>query len=96
MITAIKNAVEQFLKKSENKTIQIISHHDTDGITSAAILIKALQRLNKKFSVRIVKQFEESAIEISQESVIIFLDLASNSFNYLKNLKVHLIRINQD
>jgi len=87
MITAIKNAVEQFLKKSENKTIQIISHHDTDGITSAAILIKALQRLNKKFSVRIVKQFEESAIEISQESVIIFLDLASNSFNYLKNLK---------
>jgi len=88
MLTAIKNTAKQFLEKTENRTIQIISHHDTDGITSAAILIKTLQRLNKKFSVKIVKQLEEKIIkEISQESVVIFLDLASNSFNYIKNLK---------
>jgi len=88
MLTAIKNTAKQFLEKTENKPIQIISHHDTDGITSAAILIKALQRLKKKFSVRIVKQLEEKTIkEISEEGVVIFLDLASNSFNYLKNIK---------
>ena len=34
--TEIKLIVKKFLEKTKNKEIQIISHFDTDGITSAA------------------------------------------------------------
>ncbi|MFA6022988.1 MAG: DHH family phosphoesterase [Candidatus Pacearchaeota archaeon] len=91
MLASIKEVAKQFLAKTENKSIQVISHHDTDGITSASILTKALQRLGKEFSVRIVKQLEEKTIkELQQDRVIIFLDLASNSFDYIKQLKTEV------
>jgi len=88
MLEIIKRAVKEFLKETENKQIQVISHHDTDGITSAAIFTKALQRLGKEFSMKIVKGLEKSVFDDLDESkVIVFLDLASNSFEYIKNLK---------
>ncbi len=88
MLKAINKVAKQFLEKTENNRIQVISHHDTDGITSASIITKALQRLNKEFSLRIVKQLEgEIFKDIPEDKVILFLDLASNSFPYIKNLK---------
>ena len=88
MLSAISNVAKQFLEKTENRPIQIISHHDTDGITSASIITKALQRLNKEFSLRIVKQLDSEVFkEIPEDKVILFLDLASNSFHYIKELK---------
>src|SRR3989344_1216778 len=88
MIESIKQASIDFLKKTENKNVFVISHHDTDGITSAAIFTRMLQRLDKEFSLRIVKGLEESVFDsLPGDKVIVFLDLASNSFNYIKNLK---------
>lgn len=88
MLTSLKEVAKQFIQKTENRAIQVISHHDTDGITSASILTKALQRLGRHFSVKIVKQLEEKTIkELPQDRVILFLDLASNSFDYIKELK---------
>src|SRR3989344_2706570 len=88
MLNAISNVAKQFLEKTENRQIQVISHHDTDGITSASIITKALQRLNKEFSLRIVKQLDSEVFkEIPENKVILFLDLASNSFQYIKDLK---------
>ena len=46
MIENIKEFTESFLRKIENKKIYVISHYDTDGITSAAIFLKTLKRLN--------------------------------------------------
>ena len=43
----ITRIVSIFLEKSKNKEIQVISHFDTDGITSAAIMIKTLKKLNE-------------------------------------------------
>ena len=40
---------------NENVYIKIISHYDTDGITSAAIFSKVLARAGMRFSLEIVK-----------------------------------------
>ncbi|OIO40984.1 hypothetical protein COU56_02740 [Candidatus Pacearchaeota archaeon CG10_big_fil_rev_8_21_14_0_10_31_9] len=88
MLKAIKDFAYQFLKETENSPIKVISHHDTDGITSASIITMALQRLDKEFSLTVVKQLEESTIKgLPEDHIILFIDLASNSFNYLKELK---------
>ncbi len=91
MLKAIENFTNNFLKDTENKDIVIINHHDTDGITSAAIMIKALQRKNRIFSVKIVKNLEPDFIEkLPEDKVLLFLDLASASLNYLENKKTQV------
>lgn len=84
----IKQIVEEFLKIPKEKEIQIISHFDTDGITSASIIVKCLKRLDRKFNTLIVKSLTPEIIfQIPEGKIILFTDLASNSFEYLKNLK---------
>ena len=74
----IKSIVEKFLEISKDKEIQIISHFDTDGITSATIMIQTLKKLDKKFSVKIVKSLETEFIyKLPKDKLTIFLDLAS-------------------
>jgi len=89
MQKAIEIAVEKFLEKIKDKNIKIISHHDTDGITSAAILAKTLKRLDKKFSIKIVKNLERDFVEgLSNDSeLIIFLDLGSSLLDEISKLK---------
>jgi RecJ-like exonuclease len=87
----VKQFAEEFLKLSENKPIRIISHYDTDGITSAAILIKTFKRLDKKFTLKIAKGLEEETIkqELAKQpkEIILFSDLGSSSLEYFQNLK---------
>ncbi len=87
MLSQLKEIVKDFLRESENKKVEVISHYDTDGITSAAIMAKALQRLDKNFSVKIVKQLEKDIItSLPKNRVIIFLDLGSGSIEHLNKL----------
>ena len=58
----IELVAKNFLEKIKNKEIQVISHFDTDGITSAAIMIKTLKKLDRIFSVKIVKNLEMPAM----------------------------------
>ncbi len=87
----VDKLAKEFLEYSKDKPIRIISHYDTDGITSASILIKTLKRLDKKFTVRIVKGLEEGIIkeELKRQpkEVILFSDLASGSLDYFQNLE---------
>jgi RecJ-like exonuclease len=89
LIETIKKAVKRF-NSSEGK-IKIFSHYDTDGVTSAAILCKALQRKDKNFSIEIVKQINRKMINelanISAE-IVFLLDLSAD----LEELK----RINKE
>jgi RecJ-like exonuclease len=88
MLNKLREIVKDFLKESENKKIEVISHYDTDGITSAAIMAKALQRLDKNFSVKIIKQLEKQTISsLGKDRIIVFLDLASGSIDHLNKLK---------
>ena len=91
MLKEIEQFTKEFLELSKDKPIRIISHYDTDGITSAAILTKTLKRLDKKFSLRIVKGLEQQTIEQElkrqPKEVILFSDLASGSLDYFQSLK---------
>ena len=90
MLKEMEDLAKEFLELSKNKPVRVISHYDTDGITSASIIIKTLRRLDKKFSLRIVKGLEENIIkkELSrnEKELIVFCDLASGSLNYFQNL----------
>lgn len=92
MLNQIKNFVEEFV--AQNKKILVISHHDTDGICSAAIMASALQKLDKNFSVKIVKQLEKKIIEnLPKNDLLMFLDLASGSLQEINKLenKIYII-----
>ncbi len=76
----IADISKKFLERIKDKEIIIISHFDTDGITSAAIMIKTLKKLDKIFSVNIVKRLEENFIStLPKNKIILFLDLASGN-----------------
>lgn len=80
----IKSTAEKFLESSKEQEIQVISHFDTDGITSAAIMTQTLQKLDRRFSVQIVKSLEEEFIKnLPKNKLTLFLDLGSGSLNYI-------------
>ncbi|RLG14977.1 hypothetical protein DRN69_03660 [Candidatus Pacearchaeota archaeon] len=90
----IKAMAKRFLQESEDREIYIISHFDTDGITSATIMIQALKRLDKRFSVKIVKRIEEQFIEnLPKDKLILFLDLASGSLEQIRKASLKQVFI---
>jgi len=98
----IKEASEKFLSSLENDVfIKIITHLDTDGISSAAIFSKMLYRLDQKFSLTIVKQLEKDVIDNiinevnanSAKSFVVFLDLGSGSLSQIKNINSNVLII---
>ena len=90
----IKTIADRFIEAISDKEILIISHFDTDGITSATILIQTLKKIDKKFSLKIVKRLEEQTIlELPKDKIIIFLDLASGSLDYLSKMNAENIFI---
>jgi single-stranded-DNA-specific exonuclease len=89
-----KSMAKKFLETTENKEILIISHFDTDGITSASIMIKTLKKLDKRFSIKIKKSLEEQFIyDLPKDKIILFLDLASNSLSHITNAKLNNVFI---
>ena len=82
----IESVVKKFLEKSKDKEIQVISHFDTDGITSATIIIQTLKKMDKNFSVKIVKNLEKEIIYgLPKNKITLFLDLASGSLEHIVN-----------
>ncbi|MBI2105455.1 DHH family phosphoesterase [Candidatus Woesearchaeota archaeon] len=81
----VKLEAENF-KKSDSP-VRIISHLDADGLSSAAIITKALKRLNRKFSLTIVKQLSQSTLkQFKSESyeTFLFVDLGSGNIQDIK------------
>lgn len=90
----IRLFAKEFLEYTNKKDILIVSHFDTDGITSAAIFGRCLKKLDKSFSFNIVKSLEREFIErLEGDKVIVFLDLASGSLEELakKTNQVYVI-----
>lgn len=84
--------IEKMVKKaqeianiiSNSDIIRIVSHYDADGISSAAIMVKVLRRLNKKFHLTFVNQLDEKMIKkLSKEDypLILFLDIGSGQLD---------------
>ena len=84
MNNLIKNLLNEFRKIDE--PIRVISHLDADGLSSAAIISKALKRNNNEFSLTIVRQLDEKIIkELSLEdyNYFLFVDLGSGFLSYI-------------
>lgn len=91
LIDRIQEAILRIDEVSSKKSLKVISHFDTDGITSAAIFSRALARWGKSFSLEIVKGLEEDFVRgLGDNEVLIFLDLASGSLEYLRNKKTEV------
>ena len=81
--------------KSEKGKIQVVTHHDADGICSGTIMYKALETIGKDFQIDVVRQLEDNIIqELSSKDadLFIFTDLGSgqkeNINKYLSDRKV--------
>jgi single-stranded-DNA-specific exonuclease len=86
----IEIIANKFIEMTLAKEILVISHFDTDGITSATIMLQTLKKMDKRFSVKILKRIEEETIfQLPNDKIILFLDLASGSLNHIvkANLK---------
>jgi len=80
MKESIKKFAELLQDKIKDKRVYLVSHYDTDGITSAAIFSKMFGRMGVQFSVNIVKQFGVNEIAtLPEDRVIVLLDLGSGS-----------------
>lgn len=88
----INEAVDEAKKIFHEKGItRVISHLDTDGLTSAAIISNVLLKNKQKFWLTTVKQLEDSIInELKEQSskqnfkALFFLDLGSNKIDKIK------------
>jgi len=88
MAESINEFAKKFLEKTEKKDILVISHFDTDGITSAAIFGRCLKSLDKKFSFKIVKSLDREFIrDLPKTKLIVFLDLGSGSLSEINRLE---------
>lgn len=88
MLSQIEEFKKDFLEKTNKREILVISHFDTDGITSGSIFGLCLKKLDKKFSFKIVKSLEAEFIqkELPKDKPLVFLDLGSGSLKELSKL----------
>lgn len=85
--------IERVARVSKNlfkeKKVKVLSQFDTDGITSAAILTKALMREGANFEVHILKQLtsdEVSKIDVSENDVLVLSDFGSGQLDMLEGV----------
>lgn len=92
--TYLHQAAEKIDSLSRDTKIRIVSHYDTDGICSAAILAKAIERKGFDYHVSLLDHpFEEEFEKLKKEEneIIIFSDLGSGQINQIKEMKVDAI-----
>lgn len=86
LILKVREAGE--LIKTFQGRIRLISHYDCDGICSAAIMVKALEREGKDFCLSFVEQLtRDEIVELAGEDngFIIFLDLGSGQLEGIQD-----------
>ncbi len=91
LIELAKKAAEE-IRKAEK--IEVVSHFDCDGIASAAIISRALERAGKTFGVNIAKQIKPELIEKIREKnpeLVIFTDLGSGYLEDVEKLDCKII-----
>ncbi len=91
MTDLAKKAAEE-IKRAEK--IEVVSHFDCDGIASAAIMKRALERAGKSFGITVAKQIRPELIEQTREKnpeLVIFTDLGSGYLEELERLDCRII-----
>lgn len=82
-------AAERFREIDKKETIRVVSHLDADGISACAILIKALNAENRRYSISIIPQLNEKSIKEFREEKYLcyfFTDLGSGQVQLIRQL----------
>ena len=94
----LKDSAESFLKIPKNKTIRVVGHLDADGICASAIMINALIKLNRRYSLTTLPTITEELLkEVNDESeeYLVFVDLGSGTIDavgkMLANKKIYVL-----
>jgi len=96
-ISKFNEVTGKIKEKIENYAglIRVVTHHDTDGLTAGAIILKTLFRLNKTFQISVVEHLSKEALEkFSSENhnnLFIFCDMGSGQIENIKNLNFDAI-----
>ena len=84
-----KKASEIILSFPKSTRIRVISHYDADGITSAAIICKALHRQGYNFQATLMRNpFDKGLERVSKEDneLIIFSDMGSGQIDTIEKM----------
>ncbi len=83
----IKNVIDNY-----NGYIRVITHHDTDGLSSGGILVKTLFRANKLFHLTVVEHLNDKFIEnLDNRYLYIFADMGSGQIEKIREKKLKAI-----
>ena len=91
-----KKAAEIILSLPKSTRIRVISHYDADGITSAAIICKALHRAGYDFHATLMRNpFDKGLEKVSKEEneLIIFSDMGSGQIETIEEMNCKSIII---
>ena len=73
----------------------VVSHIDADGLTAAAVMCKALDRLQKPYEARFLKKLDGTALKKISDSgsgkLVIFTDLGSGALDPIKTLGIDAV-----
>jgi len=94
MIEQLQEMIKESRRAKEwidetGKQIRIVSHYDTDGIASAAIMVKTMMRYGKDFHLTLVKQLSDKTLkELAEEEreLFMFLDMGSGQIDDIKKI----------
>ena len=84
-----KKAAEIIQSSSKDTRVRVISHYDADGITSAAIICKALYRAGYDFHATLMRNpFDKGLERVSKEEnkLIIFCDMGSGQIETIEKI----------
>ena len=90
LIKLSEKAVEIINNFPKNTKVRVISHYDADGITSAAIICKALYRAGYDFHATLMRNpFDKGLARVSKENneLIIFSDMGSGQIETIEKME---------
>ncbi|MCG2727858.1 MAG: DHH family phosphoesterase [Candidatus Methanoperedenaceae archaeon] len=93
-MTLEKKAGQCALYIKKHTAALIVSHIDADGLTSAAIMGKALERAGIEYDTRFVKQLDMAALtEMADKNpeLVIFTDLGSGMLDAISSLSLNAV-----
>jgi RecJ-like exonuclease len=85
----VKKAANIILNTPKSSKIRVISHYDTDGVTAAAIICKALHRAGYDFHATLMRNpFTKGFIRLKEEenNLIIFSDMGSGQIETIESI----------
>ncbi len=97
LINAVEKAVNYLLDilRKEKLMVSVYTHLDADGLSSGAIIAKALYKEKIRFKLIILKQLEKAEIlkiknaQLEKRKALIFLDFGSGQYhNLIAELKI--------